>query len=216
MMMMITLIISIVDRYQSSALEGAGPRANANSDWSQKNMWTADCFRFQLLKHVQKGTDSKGMMKQKWKSRSDVSWIQILHCHNAQKCPKTRDTVSWATVWSVPLFANGSFFDSLQIKWALFQTVCLFEASGLNFLNPVGMESTWQTVTTSRCPHLGIGNADMSGGAWAFELEAKQNDRTESTQAMNLNSVWLPITFCLLSLVREKQLTLQVNGTAIW
>lgn len=85
-MMMITLIISIIDRYQSSALEGAGPRANANSDWSQKNiLWPADCFRFQLLKHVQKGTDSRGMMKQKWKSRSDVSWIQILHCHNAQK-----------------------------------------------------------------------------------------------------------------------------------
>lgn len=104
-------------------------------------------------------------------------------------------------------FANGSFFDSLQIKWALFQTVCLFEASELNFLNPVSMESTWQTIKTSRCPHLGIGNADMSGGAWAFELEAKQNDRTESTQAANLNSVWVPITFCLLAFTGARETT---------
>ena len=211
-MMMITLIISIIDRYQSSALEGAGPRANANSDWSQKNIWTADCFRFQLLKHVQKGTDSKGMMKQKWKSRSDVSWIQILHCHNAQKLGHS--FVSYSMVGATLCKWQLSLFLANQVGSV--QTVCLFEASGLNFLNPVGMESTWQTITTSRCPHLGIGNADMSGGAWAFELEAKQNDRTESTQAMNLNSVWVPKPVCLLSLVREKQLTLQVDGTAIW
>ena len=114
-----------------------------------KDMWTADCFRFQLFKQGQKGTYSKGMMKQRWKSRSDVSWIQILHCHNAQKLgTQFRELQYGLDLWTGVLLCyslqNASFFDS-QIKWALFQTVCIFEASGLKFLNP---HSVWSQPHT--------------------------------------------------------------------